>query len=91
MVGCSWQLPEKLICSGRVDNKWMNFQTASVEFAMELCSWLKSGIGVGEKKKRHVSDQCCCSQTLLLSLCGSGMEQNSIGGMALKYCWSDIN
>lgn len=51
MVGCSWQLTEKLICSGKVDNKWMNFQTASVEFAMELCSWLKSGIGVGEKKK----------------------------------------
>lgn len=51
MVGCTWQLTEKLICSGKVDNKWMNFQIASVEFAMELCSWLKSGIGGGKKKK----------------------------------------
>lgn len=56
MVGCSWQLTEKLICSGKVDNKWMNIQTASVEFAMELCSWLKSGIGGGEKKDTFLTN-----------------------------------
>lgn len=57
-----------------MDNKWMNFQTASVEFAVELCSWLKSGIGGKKKKKTFLTN--AVAHTLSSFLCkGNGTKQ----------------